>query len=144
MLLFTEESGQNNALKIQAPIGSLAHEYTLLRQIEKRVQADPSGFYPFPRSQALYAFSEGGLFSMTAGSDSGMTLIDVVNTFKKMTGSVPEQVALYYTSRMLKHLESLHQDAKVLVSPLMIICYWQNTIFLFSHFYILFLPAIAL
>ena len=51
---------------------------------------------------------------MTAGSDSGMNLIDVVNTYKKLTGNVPELVAIYYTSRMLKHLESLHQDGKVL------------------------------
>ena len=55
---------------------------------------------------------------MTAASDSGMTLIDVVNTYKKIMGNVPELVAIYYTSRMLRHLESLHQDGKVLVSPL--------------------------
>ena len=53
---------------------------------------------------------------MTAGSDSGMNLIDVVNTYKKMTGNVPEIIAIYFTSRMLKHIEALHQDGKVLVS----------------------------
>jgi hypothetical protein len=53
---------------------------------------------------------------MTAGSDSGMTLIDVVNTYKKITGNVPELLAIYYTSRMLKHLELLHRYGKVLVS----------------------------
>ena len=114
VLLCTDENGQSDALKIQAPIGSLAHEYSLLLKIEGRVQADATGFYPFPRSRALYAFSEGGLFSMTAGSNSGMTLIDVVNTFKAKIGNVPELIAIYYTSRMLKHLESLHLDGKVL------------------------------
>eukprot|EP00578_Thalassiosira_sp_NH16_P014046 CAMPEP_0181126148 /NCGR_PEP_ID=MMETSP1071-20121207/27454_1 /TAXON_ID=35127 /ORGANISM="Thalassiosira sp., Strain NH16" /LENGTH=1409 /DNA_ID=CAMNT_0023211689 /DNA_START=213 /DNA_END=4439 /DNA_ORIENTATION=- len=114
VLLYKDKSDQRDALKIQAPIGSLAHEYSLLLQIEKRVENDSPGFYPFPRSRAFYAFSEGGLFAMTAGSDSGMTLIDVVNTYKKITSNVPELVAIYYTSRMLEHLESLHQDAKVL------------------------------
>ena len=116
VLLCNDENGQSDALKIQAPIGSLAHEYSLLLSIEDRVEPDPSGFYPFPRSRALYAYSEGGLFSMTAGSDSGMNLIDVVNTYKKMTGNVPEIIAIYFTSRMLKHIEALHQDGKVLVS----------------------------
>ena len=53
---------------------------------------------------------------MTAASTSGMNLIDVVNTYRKVVGNVPELVAIYYTSRMLKHLESLHQDGQVLVS----------------------------
>jgi len=107
---------QNDALKIQAPIGSLAHEYLILLRLEERIKLDSSGFYPFPQPQALYAFSEGGLFLMTAGSYSGMTLLDVVNTYKQSIGSVPEMVAIYYTARMLRHLECLHRDGKVLVS----------------------------
>jgi hypothetical protein len=110
----SDEESQNDALKIQAPIGSLAHEFSLLLQLEERVDLDASGFYPFPQPQALYAFSEGGLFIMTAGSNSGMTLLDVVNTCTKSIGSVPEQVAIYYTSRMLRHLECLHRVGKVL------------------------------
>ena len=116
VLLCSDTRGNSDALKIQAPIGSLAHEYSLLLKIKDRVEHTCSSFYPFPQSRSLYAFSEGGLFSMTAGSDSGMTLIDVVNTYKKTIGNVPELVAIYYTSRMLKHLESLHQRGKVLVS----------------------------
>ncbi|KAL9190856.1 hypothetical protein ACHAXT_000562 [Thalassiosira profunda] len=114
VILCSDEEGQSYALKIQAPIGSLAHEYSVLSRLEERVEPAVSGFYPFPRSRALYAFSEGGLFSMTAASNSGMTLIDAVNTCKKAVGNVPELVAIYYTSRMLKHLESLHQDGQVL------------------------------
>jgi hypothetical protein len=109
-----DEECQYDALKIQAPIGSLAHEFSLLLQLEERVDLDASGFYPFPQPHALYAFSEGGLFIMTAGSNSGMTLLDVVNTCMNSIGSVPEQVAIYYTSRMLRHLESLHRVGKVL------------------------------
>ena len=108
------EGSQRRALKIQAPIGSLAHEYSLLLKIEERVGSDSSGFYPFPRSEALYAFSQGGLYMMTAGSESGMTLIDLANTYKKIMGNVPELIAIYYTSRMLKHLKALHEDGKVL------------------------------
>lgn len=114
VLLCNDESDNSDALKIQAPIGSLAHEYSLLLHLEDRIEPDACGFYPFPRSRALYAYSEGGLFSMTAGSDSGMNIIDVVNTYKKITGNVPELIAIYYTSRMLKHLEALHLDGKVL------------------------------
>ena len=116
VLLCNDETGESDALKVQAPIGSLAHEYSILLRIEDRMELNASDFYPFPRSLALYAYSEGGLFSMTAGSNSGMTLIDVVNTYKKITGNVPELLAMYYTSRMLKHLELLHRYGKVLVS----------------------------
>ncbi len=42
----------------------------------------------------------------------------LVNTYKKINGNVPELIAIYYTSRMLKHLESLHLEGKVLVSSL--------------------------
>ena len=112
----SDKKRQRRALKIQAPIGSLAHEYTLLLEIEERVQSDSSGFYPFPRSEALYAFSQGGLFTMTAGSETGMNLIDVANTYKKIMGNVPELIAIYYTSRMLRHLDVLHTDGNVLVS----------------------------
>ena len=121
VLLCNDEAGESDALKVQAPIGSLAHEYSILLRIEDRIETNASAFYPFPRSLALYAYSEGGLFSMTAGSDSGMTLIDVVNTYKKITGNVPELLSIYYTSRMLKHLELLHRYGKVLVSTCMTI-----------------------
>ena len=112
----SDKERQRRALKIQAPIGSLAHEYTLLLEVEERVQSDSSVFYPFPRSEALYAFSQGGLFTMTAGSETGMNLIDVANTYKKIMGNVPELIAIYYTSRMLRHLDVLHTDGNILVS----------------------------
>jgi hypothetical protein len=65
---------------------------------------------------------------MTAGSHSGMNLIDVVNTYKKIMGNVPELIAIYYTSRMLKHLETLHQNGRVLVSSFTaILLIWGNS-----------------
>jgi len=108
------DGGQNGALKIQAPIGSLAHEFSILSKVRDRIKPDANGFHAFPRPKALYAFAEGGLFLMSAGSNSGMTLVDVVNTYNKIRGNVPELIALYYTSRMLRHLESLHENGKIL------------------------------
>lgn len=128
VLLCNDDTNQSDALKIQAPIGSLAHEYSVLLRVEDRIQPPTSAFYPFPRSRALYAFAEGGLFSMTAGSHSGMNFIDVVNTYKKIMGNVPELIAIYYTSRMLKHLETLHQNGRVLVSSFTaILLIWGNS-----------------
>lgn len=112
-LLYNDEEGQSDALKIQAPIGSLAHEYSLLLRIEERVETDACGFYPFPRSRALTLFSEGGLFSMKAGSYPGMTLIGIVNTYADKWECTRAD-CLYCTSRMLKHIETLHQYGKVL------------------------------
>jgi hypothetical protein len=117
----SSEESHNDALKIQAPIGSLAHEYATLLKLEERVDLDDSGFYPFPQPQSLYAFSEGGLFVMTAGSDSGMTLVDVVNTYNESIGNVPELVAVYYTSRMLRHLECLHRGKILVGYPLRVV-----------------------
>ena len=68
-----------------------------------------SDFHPVLQSRALYVFEEGGLFSMSAGSDSDMTLIDVANPYQQITGTVPKIVAMYYTAQMLRHIESLHQ-----------------------------------
>jgi hypothetical protein len=142
VLLCNYETGQSNALKIQAPIGSLALEYSVLMHVEDWVQPKTSAFYPFPRSWVLYAFAEGGLvFSMSAVSDSGMTLIDVVNIYKKIMGNIPELVSIYYTSRILKHLKTLHQNGRVLVSSFIAIALlWRNP-WLFSYLSAILLTA---
>ena len=114
LLIEIDGEAEQFALKIQAPIGSLAHEYCILQRIEDRLRPDAASVFPYPRPKSLYAFKEGGTFLMTAASDSGFTLIDVVNVFNKILGKVPEPVAIYYTSRMLRHIESLHTEGKVL------------------------------
>ena len=114
LLIEIDGEAEKFALKIQAPIGSLAHEYCILQRIEDRLRPDVASFFPYPRPKSLYAFTEGGTFLMTAASDSGFTLVDVANIFNKIIGKVPELVAIYYTSRMLEHIETLHREGKVL------------------------------
>ncbi len=109
------DGGQNGAIKIQAPIGTLAHEFSILSKVRDRIKPHANGFHAFPRPRALYAFAEGGLFLMSAGSNSGMTIVDVANTYNRIRGNVPELIAIYFTSRMLRHLESLHENGKILV-----------------------------
>lgn len=114
LLIEIDGEAEKFALKIQAPIGSLAHEYCILQRIEDRLRPNVASFFPYPRPKSLYAFKEGGTFLMTAASYSGFTLLDVVNIFNKIIGKVPELVAIYYTSRMLEHIDTLHREGKVL------------------------------
>jgi checkpoint serine/threonine-protein kinase len=52
---------------------------------------------------------------MTSASSSGINLVDLANLHKVKEGaSVPEIIALYYTSRMIQHLETLHEEAQIL------------------------------
>ena len=48
---------------------------------------------------------------MTACSDTGMNLLQVMNLHKR---SVPEIICIHYTYRMLLHLEELHLRGKIL------------------------------
>lgn len=86
-------------------------------------------FYPFPCSWAIYHYSGWLIVLMTAGSNSRMTLFAVTNKFQNITNNIPELIALYYTSRMPRNLESPHQKCHVLVS-------WSlrnSCIFCFHH-----------
>merc|ERR1712113_1194938 len=67
--------------------------------------------YPYPSPLSFVAFKDGGVLGMTAGSSSGLNLVDIVNIHR---GSVPELIAIYYTSRMLLYLEFLHASGKIL------------------------------
>lgn len=125
----------SSALKVQTPTGCLAWEFDILRKIEDRLpqlegptkrassrrrrsrdDADNSeSMPPFPRALSFVNFSDGGLLSMTAGSSSGLNLVDVVNAHRGTGGGpVPEVIAIHYTAIMLKHVESLHFYGKIL------------------------------
>jgi hypothetical protein len=111
-----ESRGETIAVKAQSPTDCLAWEYEVVKLLEGRVGSKEHEAYPFPRSLAFLSLADGGLFSMTAGSKSGLNLVDLVNVYKvKLGESVPELIALHYTSRMLKHLETLHWHGKILV-----------------------------
>jgi hypothetical protein len=113
---FIDGTGDRDAaLKIQRPTNCLAWEYQILRTIDSRLSANMSGrenpsSHPFPRPISFSIFSDGGICSMTAAS--GINLVDVVNAHKN---TVPELIAIYYTARMLAHLETLHLQCDVLV-----------------------------
>eukprot|EP00980_Cylindrotheca_fusiformis_P018489 scaffold6124_cov122-Cylindrotheca_fusiformis.AAC.8 len=104
------------AVKAQAPTSCLALECAILRRLEQRI--DPREFraYPFPRSLSFVSLADGAVFSMTAGSRSGLNLVDLVNAYTQKLGEpLPELIALHYTSRMLKHVEMLHWHGRILV-----------------------------
>jgi hypothetical protein len=104
------------ALKVQSATGCLAWEYEILQRVEQRVASKQSGHYAFPRALSFISLADGGMLSMTAGSKSGLNLVDLANVYKMKLGEpVPEMIALHYTSRMLKHLELLHWHGKILV-----------------------------
>ena len=123
-----------SALKVQSPTDCLAWEFTVLKKIQDRLKlsghtecaggrrprmkgrdGDDNVLPPFPLPLSFVAFSNGGLLSMTAGSTSGLTLVDVVNAHRVSGGGpVPELIAIHYTARMLQHIENLHWYGKIL------------------------------
>jgi len=105
------------ALKVQSPVGCLAWEFEILRRLNLRVSKqkrnvrDKEEMIPYPQVLSFVAFSDGGVLGMTAGSDMGLNLVDLVNTYEE---AIPELLAVYYTSKMLLHLETLHLRGKIL------------------------------
>jgi len=119
-LLEVDATEDTVAVKAQSPADCLAWEYEILQKISERVEKHlPKGtsFFPFPRPLSYVSLADGALFSMTAGSRSGLNLLDLINVYTvKMDEKVPEIIALHYTARMLSHLEQLHWYGKILVS----------------------------
>lgn len=106
------------AIKVQSPTDCLAWECEILRRLEKRAKKsdEKDESYPFPRPLTFVSLADGSILSMTAGSKSGLNLVDLVNIYKvKLAEPVPELVALHYTSRLLSHIERLHWHGKILV-----------------------------
>ena len=104
------------AVKAESPTDCLPWEYELLRSLEERVRCQSLQYYPFPRAHAFMMLNDGAILSMTAGSQSGLNLVDLVNVYKVKLGEpVPELIALHFTSRLLKHVETLHGHGKILV-----------------------------
>lgn len=120
VVLMESEEGDDKSLlavKAQTPTSCLALEYTILCRLMERLSPKQDRLYPFPRPLSFLSLADGGIFSMTAGSKSGLNLIDLANIYTiKLGESVPELLVLHYTSRMLKHIELLHWYGKILVS----------------------------
>jgi len=124
-----ENSRMTVALKVQSPTGCLAWEYSVLKRLNQRLPQnrlkesgaswntclDGRNSSPFPEAFFFAAYNNGGLLGMTAGSLSGINLVDVVNANKiNGGGPVPELIAMHYTTRMLSHIELLHWHGKML------------------------------
>jgi hypothetical protein len=121
--------GQNDkgssavALKIQTPTDSLALEYEILQKVKARVKKDVSTAdpFPFPCPLSFISLSDGGLLSMSAGSKSGMNLVDLSNIYRTQERvALPELIAFHYTARMLKHMEVLHVQGNILVCKVLL------------------------
>jgi hypothetical protein len=123
IVVVLEEEGQSDigpiAIKSQSPTGCLAWEYEILKTIENRVRDGNSkqiGSLPFPTALSFVSLADGALLTTTAASRSGLNLIDLKNIYADNGEDIPEVLVLYYTTRMLHHIELLHWHAKVLVS----------------------------
>lgn len=102
------------AVKAQAPTDSLAWECEILRRLHHRT-ADSASVLSFPSPLSFISLADGGILSMSAGSKTGLNLVDLANIYKLRLGEhVPEIVVLHYVSRMIRHLEQLHWHGKIL------------------------------
>ena len=110
------------ALKVQTPTGCLAHEHNILRLLEERVPHESiqerrgakDAPFPFPRAFSYVQYDNGALLGMSAGSSTGINILDMVNVYKSKKEPIPELIAIHYTSRMLLHMETLHCVGKIL------------------------------
>jgi hypothetical protein len=99
------------AVKAQCPTDCLAWEYVLMKRLQERTK----NHAPFPKPLSFVSLSDGALLSMSVGSQNGMNLVDINNVYQVNEGGpVPELIALHYTARMLKHIETLHWHGKML------------------------------
>ncbi len=109
------------AVKAQTPTDCLAWECEVLRRLEDRAKEEIRT-YAFPCAISFLSLADGAILSMTAGSNTGLNLVDLANVYKVKLGEhVPEIITLHYVSRMLRHLEQLHWHGKILVSHLCLI-----------------------
>jgi serine/threonine protein kinase len=88
------ETKQILAMKVQKPIGSLAHEFLILNTLKTRLgKAFADQYLSIPTSLGI--FSDGGCKLMAIeGNDEdkfiGMNLVDIVNVFQKAGEPIPE------------------------------------------------------
>lgn len=119
VVLMEIKNGPNLAVKASInDSDTLAWEYEVLQKIEERINPKQFGSSPFPYPKPLSCLklADGGMFCMTAASDSGLNLVDIVNLYKyKLGENVPELVVLHYTVKMLDLIERLHWHGKILV-----------------------------
>mmetsp|Transcript_3551 Transcript_3551/g.4848 ORF Transcript_3551/g.4848 Transcript_3551/m.4848 type:complete len:359 (+) Transcript_3551:864-1940(+) len=102
----------NIAVKSQEHADCLAWEYVVLGRLRERFGTE--GRKGFPAPLGYVSLKDGALMGMKEASTSGMTLVDLRNAYKFEKRSVPLPLVVFYTSRMLCHIETLHWKGKVL------------------------------
>lgn len=122
-VLLLESDGHSQdkmaAVKAQTPIGSLAWEFEILERLRDRLKGKlgPSNTIPFPEPRSFVSMADGALLTMQAVSDSGLNFIDLLNAYRGRNQlGLPEILAVYYVSRMLYIIETLHWFGHILVS----------------------------
>lgn len=114
VLLLESKDNAKIALKIQKPASCLCWEYFILERLQKRLALHQ--FNPFPQPISFTLFQDGASLAMSLGSETGFTLLDVVNVYK---GNVPELLVIYYTHQLFRILQVLHIQCQILVSDRM-------------------------
>ena len=116
LLSVDSEINESVAVKAQASTPTLAMEYEMLKRIElrigKRWAPDKVLPFPFPKPLSFVALADGGMMSMTAASEYGLTLLDLVNLYRQCNEKIEDLIPLHYASRMMHHLELLHFHGK--------------------------------
>jgi len=80
-----------------------------------------SSFSSFPYPISIVTFRNGGILSMSAGSESGLNLVDVTNFYQfhmkdnpSPNRRVPELLVLHYASIIIDIIRKLHQHCHIL------------------------------
>ena len=91
---------------------------------------------PFPKAFSYVKYDNGALLCTSAGSSSGINLLDLVNVYKLKKEPIPELIAIHHTSRMLLHVETLHSVGKILHNDAkvsVLCCVYFIAVFFFSY-----------
>lgn len=103
------------AIKVQSSIDSLSWELEILQRLEERLSESKIFVSSFPRPLSFISVADGALMSLSAASNSGLNLVDLSNFYRmKLRETVPELIALHYTSQMMKTIEVLHCHGQIL------------------------------
>mmetsp|Transcript_28205 Transcript_28205/g.68625 ORF Transcript_28205/g.68625 Transcript_28205/m.68625 type:complete len:361 (+) Transcript_28205:2802-3884(+) len=108
---------QTVALKVQTAPASLAWEFEILKRLENRLhrrrRKNDSPNFPLPLS--FVCCHDGAFMSLSPASRSGFHLLDLSNFYRtKLRQEVPELIALHYLVWMMRILDELHRDGRIL------------------------------
>jgi hypothetical protein len=106
------------ALKAQSPTNCLAWEFEILKKVQRRIGPQyQQGSFPYSVPLSYISLFDGALLAMTAASSSGFNLVDLANVYRspQHNRTMPEDVVMHYTAKMLLRVEEVHWHGKILV-----------------------------